>query len=255
MLLEKIIEIMEDWAPESTQIEGDHSGLQVGDRKDEIKAIVLSLDCDRGALEFAKENRANLIIAHHPFIYGVLNKMDFKGKTQRLVAQACKYDINVYSSHTNLDKADDGVNDALAEKIGMEDPKKFLGLDLSMGRWDDIEPISAKDLALKAKEALKTPYVQVFGNPDSIIERLAVVGGSGTSMRDEVFEIGADALLTGEVKYHDYRAMVDDGMVLLDCGHYPTERPVLEKIEARLKEKGVEIPILIYNQYEPRSVF
>ena len=129
MKISQIITELEDYAPLFLQEGFDNSGLQVGDISQEVRGILLCLDVTEEVVEEAIKLGCNLIISHHPLLFKPLKKLTGKTYIERCVIKACKHDIVIYASHTNMDNAFGGVNYHLAEKIGLQNvqvlsPKK-----------------------------------------------------------------------------------------------------------------------------------
>ena len=115
MRCDKIIKIIEDWAPKSIAWEKDNVGLQVGSLRREVKNILLCLDVDEKVVDEAVKKNCNLIISHHPLLFKSLKRIDTeKDKTSRILEKLIKKEITLYSAHTNLDFTKDGVSFQLA---------------------------------------------------------------------------------------------------------------------------------------------
>ncbi|WP_270172259.1 Nif3-like dinuclear metal center hexameric protein [Paenibacillus sp. SYP-B4298] len=115
-----LIQLMEELAPKHYAVEGDKIGLQVGTLNKPIAKVLIALDVTDEVVEEAIAAGANLIIAHHAVIYRPLAKLDFSTPGGRLFEKLIKHDIAVYIAHTNLDVADGGINDAMAQMLGLE---------------------------------------------------------------------------------------------------------------------------------------
>lgn len=258
MKLYEIIEIMEKWAPLSLQEEWDSSGLQIGSRNDEIKGILVSMDCESEVVKYASENGCNLIINHHPLIFKPIPNLEFSTMLPRTIKEVIQSGINVYAAHTNLDSAPGGVNDALAEAVGYELPYILddKGDGIGMGRFGSIEPLIASDLAKKISERLGVNFSILYQAPNKVIKSLAVVGGGGSFMIDRCVEYGIDALVTSDIKYHEYRYALDMGLTLIDIGHYNSEFPIINRIAGYLKTNLSEnIKIETYHIPDQRYVY
>lgn len=116
----KIFEFLENWSPNGIAWEKDNVGLQIGDYKNETRAILLTLDLTKDAVEKAIKQKCNLIITHHPFFYTPINKIELSSDKGKLIELLIKNQITVYSAHTNLDFTKDGVSFALAKKLGLQ---------------------------------------------------------------------------------------------------------------------------------------
>ncbi|MDL2322828.1 Nif3-like dinuclear metal center hexameric protein [Bacteroidales bacterium OttesenSCG-928-A17] len=129
MKIQKIIEIIEDYAPVPLQDGFDNAGLQVGDVGRQVSGVLLCLDVTEEVVDEAIELGCNLIVSHHPLIFKPLKTLTGRSYIERCIIKACKYDLVIYSAHTNLDNAHGGVNFHLAEKLGLQNvrvlsPKK-----------------------------------------------------------------------------------------------------------------------------------
>ena len=120
MQINQILQTLEQWAPLAYQEEYDNSGLLVGDREQECTGILISLDVTEDVLQEAIHKKVNLIVAHHPLIFRGLKQITGSQATDRILIAAIKHDIAIYAIHTNLDNIFEGVNKAIAEKIGLE---------------------------------------------------------------------------------------------------------------------------------------
>ncbi|MDO5718964.1 MAG: Nif3-like dinuclear metal center hexameric protein [Tissierellia bacterium] len=258
MKLKYIIEMLEKWAPLYFQEEWDSSGLQVGDRESDIRGIVISLDCESEVVDFAKEKNYNLIINHHPLIFRPIPNLDFSSLMPSIIRDAIKSDISIYAAHTNLDNVQGGVNTAFAEILGYDLPyileQKQEGV--GMGRFGKIETIKAKDLTKKVSEALEIDFSILYQDPDKEINSLAVAGGGGSYLLERCHQMGIDALITSDIKYHEYRYALNLGLTLIDVGHYNSEFPVVYKIKDYLDyHLNSRIPIEIYHIKDERHIY
>lgn len=118
--LNQIIQTIETLAPEKLAEDWDNVGLQVGSRQQIIKRILLTLDITADVVAEAVKKKADLIIAHHPFIFNGLKTLSTDWEKGQIIAQLIKNDIAVYVAHTNLDKAPKGLNHYLALQMGLE---------------------------------------------------------------------------------------------------------------------------------------
>ncbi|MDR0734103.1 MAG: Nif3-like dinuclear metal center hexameric protein [Dysgonamonadaceae bacterium] len=129
MKISQIIDELENYAPLPLQENFDNSGLQIGDISAEARGVLLCLDITEEVINEAIKKDCNLIISHHPLLFKPLKKLTGKTYVERCVIKACKNDIVIYASHTNMDNAFGGVNYHLAGKIGLQNvralsPKK-----------------------------------------------------------------------------------------------------------------------------------
>jgi dinuclear metal center YbgI/SA1388 family protein len=131
MLIKEIVKHLEILAPAAYQEEYDNCGLLTGNMQQEVKGILISLDCIESVVEEAIRENCNLIVAHHPIVFKGLKKINGNNYVERTIIKAIKNDIAIYAVHTNLDNVKNGVNFKIAQKIGLENikilaPKKHL---------------------------------------------------------------------------------------------------------------------------------
>lgn len=117
--IQSITDCLEQWAPTSLALSYDNCGLLVGDPNQLVKKALVSLDVTEGVVQEAIDQQANLIIAHHPVIFKGLRSIRPTTDSQRAIILAIKHDIAIYAIHTNLDRVDDGVNKALADRLNL----------------------------------------------------------------------------------------------------------------------------------------
>jgi dinuclear metal center YbgI/SA1388 family protein len=123
MLLRELVQLFEEVAPSSLQESYDNAGLIVGDQDTEVKSALLCLDSTEEIIDEAIEKNCDLVIAHHPIVFGGLKKFNNKNYVERAVMKAIKHDIAIFAAHTNLDSVlQNGVNSKICQKIGIQDP-------------------------------------------------------------------------------------------------------------------------------------
>ncbi len=232
MELREIIAVLENIAhPELAEdFDKGRTGL-VLDRDNDIKKIAVALDPTDFVLYRAARLGADLLITHHTLIFDPINLISKRlSDTLKL---AIDNDISIYTMHTNYDKAEGGVNDALAEILGLRNL-----VSLELGRVGEIKPCSASELASFIAEKLDT-HVQYTGEGE--IRKVMVIGGSGFRREyiDIAFAHGADALISGELRHDALRYA--EKLCLFDATHYATEAPAMERLCERLPVESVFI--------------
>lgn len=126
MIVKDVTKYLEKIAPLHLQESYDNSGLQVGDYKSEVKGVLVSLDVTLEVIDDAIKQQCNLIVAHHPVIFGEIKNVTKSSLTGSIVFKAIKNNINIYAIHTNLDNVPNGVNSKIAEVIGLKRKKILL---------------------------------------------------------------------------------------------------------------------------------
>lgn len=164
MKIKDIIKVIEDLAPVSFQESYDNTGMQIGNTDKEINSVLLTLDVTEATINEAIENKTELIISHHPLIFSGIKKLSGKNSTERIVIKAIKNDIAIYSCHTNIDSAWNGVNIKLAEKLGLQNIKILKPVSGNLKKLVTFVPTENAD---KLRTALFEAGAGNIGNYDS----------------------------------------------------------------------------------------
>ncbi len=205
--IQQILDFFESFAPLATAMDFDNCGLLVGDKDTPVSKVLVTLDITAEVVEEAKEKGCGLIISHHPVIFQPLRRMNSRS-VPYLLAQA---GIAAVCMHTNLD---------LSEKFGV---------NICLGQ------------AAGLKEVHRAPEGECLfaGNTEGrgTVRTVAVASGAGGSDIFAAAAIGADALITGEIKHHEINAANEYGIAVIDAGHFKSEDIVINPLIARLKEE------------------
>lgn len=244
-----VMQAMECIAPRRLAEEWDNPGLLVGSPHDEVRKILVALDVREETVERAIEDGCDLIVAHHPLIFRALKALRTDDATGCKIARLIKADIAVFAAHTNLDSAAGGVNDVLAERLELHDVAPLVegaaDSEPGLGRIGSLRAeFSLEDFAALVKEKLGLSSMRIACAGERRISRVALCGGSGAEFVGRAAAKGADAYVTGDVKYHDAERAIGLGIHVLDAGHFATEQPIVARLAERLKKElgdGVEI--------------
>lgn len=237
MEIRELIQKLEEKYPFDLQEEWDNSGLQVGNPENDLKGVVISLDLEEESIDLAIENKANLIITHHPYLFNPTNSIDFRDSFYNRLLKCIKNDITVYAFHTNLDIAEGGVNDNLARILGLEEVRSLeIGKDLGLGRFGKIKPTSASEFLRFAKDKLDAENIIAYGGIDKKIEKIALCGGAGASLIEDAISLSCDLIITGDVKYHEAMDLSNKGIIIGDVGHFASENHIIYKLEKEIEE-------------------
>jgi len=341
--LSDILGIIGKIAPFGLTETWDNSGLQLGDPLAEISRIMVALDATPAVVESAISSGCQLLVTHHPLIFKALNTISSAAAPGRQIHAAIRGGLAVISMHTNYDIAEGGLNDLLAERIGLagcaplqvtstrelaklvvfvpeeqfeqvrqamlphteilgayrdcsfavpgegtftplagakpfigsvgelervaerrlellidraglgraiktlvnahpyEEPAFDLypllneGARLGLGRIGRLaEPVPLAEFSARISENLPAAGLRYVGDPESVVAKVALCSGGGASLMRTAARVGADVLLTGDVKYHDARDAEELGIALIDAGHFPTEIIMVEEVAGRL---------------------
>ncbi len=341
-----IIEIINDIAPFQLAEEWDNVGLQVGDPSAPVSRIMVSLDACAEALDAAVAEQCHLLLTHHPLMFRPLQTISLADPTGALIGKALRNSLSIVSLHTNFDITEGGVNDLLADRLGIvataplsithtdalvklavfvpkgyeeqvaqalfpfsgfignysecsfqvegtgtfkphEGAAPFIGaigkreyaeetrievllrkadvdralaalsaahpyeepaVDFypllnegaraGLGRIGELtQPLSLERFVSRIKEEFAVEGIRFVGEGDRILGKVALCGGSGSSLLREAHSQGADVLVTGDVKYHEACDARMLGLALVDLGHFASEIPMVEGLISRLESE------------------
>lgn len=366
LLVEDVIQVMETWVPLSLAESWDNPGLMVGDRRETVTGILTTLDVTEEAVSYAINHNINMIISHHPLIFKGLKHIDKTSPIGKLLYSLIQSNIAVYSAHTNLDIAKDGLNDMLAGKLGLKDSLGFVktgssplyklvvyaptshsdsvrrALDIAgagsmgnyagcsyssvgegrftpiqgahpfigqlgqmevveeerietlvqgkilsnviqamlkahpyeevaydvfplkepqevhyLGRLGDLKiSMNYKEFIQYVQHVLPKARVRAGGAKKEVIQRIAICSGSGAEFIAQAATRGADAYITGDVKYHDMQLAKELGILVIDAGHFGTEECVATGIASYISPSIHEIdPTISIMPYEEQQDF
>ena len=236
-LYNKLCEII----PTSLSCAWDRDGLESCPEPDrEVKRVLVSLDITNEVIDEAIEKGVDVIVSHHPIFFGGLGNLNALTFDGARAVKLAKNNIATMSFHTRLDALDGGVNDILAEKIGLCDIET-VGEDkiCRVGRLN--EEMSASDYARFVKNALSSGEGEreahvTLSPAGRSVKRVALVGGSGGDDIALAAASGADTFVTGDLKYHQLLAATDFELNLITAGHFFTEYPACAFLEKTVRE-------------------
>ena len=240
-----ILKFVETLAPRAMKMEWDNVGLLCGSKNTEVTKVLVALDPFEGVCHEAAETGAQLIVTHHPLIFRPQKAVTDETSIGRSIMFLCRNGISAINAHTNLDQVSGGVNDVLAEKLGLQNIQIINPVDgYGLLRCGDVEQQPLETFLATVKEALGCDGLRYVnsGNP---VCKVAVGGGSCADEMMEAFAAGCDTFVTADIKYNQFWDAYDIGMNLIDAGHFYTENPVVavlaEKISTAFPEIEVEI--------------
>ncbi|MBR4910415.1 MAG: Nif3-like dinuclear metal center hexameric protein [Clostridia bacterium] len=230
--------------PVDTACDFDNVGILAGDSKSAVTGAVVALDCDAGTVAFAKEKGANLIITHHPVIFSDgLKTVTENDVVYKLITGG----ISVISMHTNLDVGVGGINDELCRLIELKNIKPYLAADGYLLKCGKTDISDADRFAAFLKSKLGCAIRYVAGKTP--IRSVLVCSGSGGGYIEEAIKGGFDALVTADVKQHQFITAINAGISLFDGGHYNTENIIVAPLCATLRAKYGDLPFFeFYNE-------
>ena len=240
-----ILEFIETLAPRAMKMEWDNVGLLCGSKSTAVTKVLVALDPFEGVCHEAAETGAQLIVTHHPLIFRPQKAVTDETSIGRSIMFLCRSGISAINAHTNLDQVSGGVNDVLAEKLGLQNIQIINPVDgYGLLRCGDVKQQPLETFLATVKEKLGCDGLR-YVNSSNPVCKVAVGGGSCADEMMEAFAAGCDTFVTADIKYNQFWDAYDIGMNLIDAGHFYTENPVVavlaEKITAAFPEIEVEI--------------
>ena len=263
--LTRVIDLLERRYPPGTAEDWDAVGLVCGDPQAPVRRILWAVDPVEAVVDEAIDMGADLVITHHPLFLSGVHAVAATTAKGRVVHRLISAGIALYCAHTNADVADPGVSDALAATVGLtrtrpvvppgrtEDPE---GIAAGLGRIGELEePTTLADFAARVAEALPPTRhgVRVAGDPGGRVHRVAVCGGSGDSLLAIATDMGADVLVTADLKHHrTLEHLEEGGCAIIDVAHWASEWPWLEQaaqlLDSDLAREGTTVVSVVSAQ-------
>ena len=224
----QIIAAIEERAPLGLQESWDNSGVQAGLTDVPCTGVMVAVDHSAEVVAEAVEAGCNLVVAHHPIIFRPLRRLVGATSSERAVMAAIRAGVTLYSAHTSLDNAPEGVSAEMARILGLKDvtPLVPTGENAGTGAIGLLPggPMPARDFIAMVKERFGAPVARCSTfDPAMTVEKIALCGGSGHSFIDNAVDAGADLYLTGDLSYHNFQERHRD-ILLVDIGHFETEQ-------------------------------
>ncbi|MEV4560915.1 Nif3-like dinuclear metal center hexameric protein [Kitasatospora sp. NPDC049285] len=248
--LSDVIAVLEDIYPPQWAESWDAVGLVCGDPDAEVNRVLFAVDPVQSVVDEAVEWGADLVVTHHPLYLRGTTTVAATGFKGRAVHSLIKHDIALHVAHTNADHADPGVSDALAEAVGLRvtgplvaDPTDPAGRRGS-GRIGELpQPMTLAAFAAQVAAGLPATAagVRAAGDPDRLISRVAVCGGSGDSFLAEARAAGVDAYVTADLRHHPASEATEAApLALVDAAHWATEWPWLTLAARELADRAAK---------------
>lgn len=254
MKLNEVLKNLEEVAPVALSDEFckkygmyDNSGIIV-DCKEEINGAVFSLDLSEGALAEAKSRGYNLIVTHHPAIYGGISRIS----ADDLIGKCLRAGISVISMHLNFDAAPQGIDHHLM--CGLGGSKAQILADIpngGYGRVYEVEPVKFAALEKTVKANFATDRALFYGNKDRQVKKIASFCGAGCDNKAMAFAKanGADVFVSSDMKHHEIAALVGMDINVIHLTHYSAENYGFNKIYTQIS-KSFSIPTAYFADKE-----
>lgn len=256
MLCREIIEKIEEKYGRVYGMEGDNTGFLVGRATKEVEHIYVAVDVSRRAVCRAKEVGADMLITHHPVIYSPIKQITDETALGRNLLCLIENKIPCYALHTNYDVV--SMADRAAERMGLTKLDVLLPTfvegkeEMGIGKVGNLaEEMSLEEVTLLVKNAFQAEGIRTFGNTEKTIRRVAICPGSGRSVLKNARAKGADVLITGDIGHHDGLDSVEEGMAVIDAGHYGIEHIFIQDFSEELRKMFPHIRITAEEKASP----
>ena len=244
MTVKNVLDYLFTLAPITYKESWDNVGFLAGRKDAPVTKILVTLDADAAVAEEAAALGCELVVSHHPLIFSApLHVTDADPMTETLLSYLEK-GLAVISMHTNLDCAPGGVNDVLAERLGLHNIEVLRdGETAGLLRAGECCAVSLPDFAAFVKARLGCPGLR-YADAGRPVRRVAVGGGACAGFIALAAAAGCDTFVTADVKYHQFQEALTRGLNLIDAGHFETEDPVCDRLRDSLAARFPEIAVL-----------
>ncbi len=265
----EIISVLNELAPEQIACSWDNVGLLAGRTDKEVGRVLLCLDVTDAVVEYAVEKGVDMIISHHPLLFRPLKRINNESMTGRRLLRLIQGDIACYAMHTSFDCGEKGMAFAAANLLQLQNQQildeAFLyeneaGISVQggIGRTGSLEKaMSLKELLDLIKVRFQTEGLIVYGDDlEAQISRVAISPGSGKDQVEAALKAKAEVLITGDISHHIGLDAREEGLILIDAGHYNLEHIFGEYVAGYLKERlPSAIEISVFSEKRPYIIY
>ena len=255
MRCQDILDKIEARYPRKYACDWDNVGLLAGSRERDVDTVYIALDATDEVVDAASECGAQLLLTHHPMIFGGLKSVTTDDYVGERLIRLIRNDISYYAMHTNYDVM--GMAELAADMLDLKD-RKVLEEVLDgegIGRVGDLpRSMTLEECANFVKGRFRLPNVKIFGEPEKQVQRAAICPGSGKSEAKPALSMGAEVYITGDIDHHTGIDMADCGMAIIDAGHYGVEHIYIADMEQFLKENCPELRVYTAPVKQPFQV-
>ena len=236
--LKQVIDVLETLYPLRYAEEWDEPGLIVGDLNHEVNRIVFAADPTSAIVDKAVATGADLLVTHHPLFFRSVHETSGLGFRGDIVRRLYQHGCGLWVGHTNADAAYRGVGQAAADYFGLVGSQPLVPIEdteaahpVGLGRVGRLpEPITLKDFAQRVFDEVSDHGmvtalgIQMCGDPEALVRRIAILPGSGDSLFNEVRATGADVYVTSDLRHHPVTGAIEQA-----------------RYEARMRGQGIAL--------------
>ncbi|MDO4633038.1 MAG: Nif3-like dinuclear metal center hexameric protein [Eubacteriales bacterium] len=258
MTAKELIAKLEEVYPIEKAASWDNPGLQTGRSNKELRKVLVTLDITETVIEEAKQWGADMILAHHPMTMSGVKKISTDTLAGRRFLEAIQADLCCYSMHTNYDVVE--MAPVAGEMMKLQKPQilDVTGIDEKSGAPEGfgrvgslVRPVTLQECAEIVKQIFGVSKVQIFGDLEQIIQRVAISPGSGKSMIQPAIQTKAQVLISGDIGHHEGLDAMDQGLAVIDAGHYGLEHIFMERMCRWLQKHAPELEVKKAAQENP----
>ena len=246
MKAREIIAAIEAFAPLSLQEKWDNSGLCIGSPEDEIRGVMVGFDCTPSLIDKALAAGCNMVVTHHPLIFGGIKTITPEDPVGQAVIKAVRGGVAVYAAHTTADKVIAGVSGAMARRLGLQNVSILDGEPdgSGLGVVGDLpEPLDAAAALALVKDRFDLKVIRASRPVKEKVRRVAMCGGSGSSLIDSARAAGAQLYISADISYHHF--FTPEGFMIADIGHFESEVEITDILFSELRKNFPNFAVCI----------
>ena len=251
-----VTKVIEEFAPLVIQEKWDNSGLCIGSPEASVSSVLFGLDCTPELVDEAIECGADMIVTHHPLIFSGLKKISPEDMVGEAVFKAIKSGISIYAAHTNADKVIAGVSGAMAAKLGLQNVQILSedGEGTGLGVVGELpQPMTAQQIVEVVKDRFALKTVKASKPVEGKISKVALCGGSGSSLISAARSVGAQLYISGDISYHNF--FTPEDFMLMDIGHYESEIEIVDILFSLVKKNFPTFAVRITQNMHSNPIY
>jgi dinuclear metal center YbgI/SA1388 family protein len=241
----EICSYLEKLAPTNLAESWDNVGLLLGRRNRPVQRLMTCLTLTAPVSAEAVERKTQMIVTHHPILFRATKKITDATEEGRILLQLAEAGIAVYSPHTAFDSADRGINQQLAENLGLQHIQALRPGDdanSGAGRFGVLEnPLDRQEFLEKVAMTVQSRSLEVCWHENQPVNQVAVACGAAAEFLEDAIRAGCDTFLTGEARFHSVLEAQSRGINLILTGHFASERPAIEQLAKEIAQQFPEI--------------
>ncbi len=241
-----VLSFLEQYAPPRHAEQWDNVGLLVGDRAGPVRRVMTCLTITTASAAEAIQRQASLIVTHHPLPFHPLKRLTSDTTTGRLLWDLIRAGVAVYSAHTAFDSAVEGINQRLAEGLGLVEIGPLVPVVDAPGvgrQGRPAGPLTLGELADRVKKFLAVDPVQLVGDPGQSVGKVAIACGAAGELLEAAQRAGCDAMLLGETRFHTLLEAEALGIGMVLPGHFASERFAMERLAEVLARQFTDLEV------------